>query len=98
MIQELFDVFPEYIAFKILTYAPHKTAEIMRQHWDFIEHESNMVNVLTDIERTYDDMLWEEDHMGVTFGFYGYYMYNISPQFFNNITIETGRNFIYWYL
>lgn len=99
MINELFEVLPEYVAFQILTYTPHKTAEIMRQHWDFLEHESNMINVLTDIRTIYDDMLWAEEDTGVPFTFYCFYMYNVSPQWSNNIaTVNMDDNGIEWYL
>jgi hypothetical protein len=80
MIQELFDVFPEYIAFQILTYAPHKTADMIRKHW----HQTRMVEVLDNINNLNSIMIEFEDDTGVPFGFYIWYMYNHSPQWFLN--------------
>ena len=80
MIQELFEVFPENIAFQILTYSPHKTADMIRKHW----HQSHMVDVLDNINKLNKRMIEFEDDSGVPFGFYVWYMYNHSPQWYHN--------------
>jgi hypothetical protein len=80
MIRELFEVFPEYIAFHILTYTPHITVDIIRKHW----HQSRMVDVLDNINNLSKCMEKFEEDTGVPFGFYVWYMYNYSPQWFQN--------------
>jgi hypothetical protein len=33
MLNELFEKFPEYVAFQILTYRPHPDAELIKEYW-----------------------------------------------------------------
>jgi len=85
-------MFPEHIAFQILTYAPHKTADMIRKHW----HKSRMTEALDDINVINDAMVDFEDTTGVPFGFYSWYMYNVSPQWPNNQNRVIGGDILIW--
>jgi len=94
MLNELFEKFPDYVAFQILTYRPHPDAELIKEHWRQRHnwlmwrsmHNAGMWRIRLDIDRIYDEMLNEEDELGVPFGgFAVYYMYNGSPNAMGNI-------------
>jgi hypothetical protein len=90
---ELFENLPEYIAFQILTYMPHKTADMIRKHW----HNKYLGEFKINVE----NMILSEDDTGIPYtNFYGYYMYNESPQWGDNVAVESMRinNGIEWYL
>jgi hypothetical protein len=94
MINELFEIFPEYIAFQILTYTPHKTADMIRKHWHF----KNIIKIIKIIN---EEMIDPENTTGIPYtNFYGWYMYNESPNWGDNVIAETQRenNGVVWYL
>lgn len=56
MINELFETLPEYVAFKILTYMPHKTADMIKEFWRIHYlwkrlHNIGMFRIRQDIDR-----------------------------------------------
>jgi len=94
MINELFEIFPEYIAFQILTYRPHPDAIIISEYWDKIRYNRRKLfhfargyrNVISEIMELVADMNDVEEETGVSMGgFDGYYMNNVSPNMFSNI-------------
>lgn len=83
MLNELFEKLPYEIAFKILTYAqPHNCVEIMTGYWRQL-HNIKMQTIVEDIDRIYNEMK-ENNDTGFDFedneDFWGYYMYEESPQ------------------
>jgi len=95
MLNELFETFPEYVAFQILTYSPHPDSILIKEFWERQTrnlllwrrlHNVGMWRIRQDIDEIYNDMLNEEDDIGVSFGgFADYYMYNHSPNAMGNI-------------
>lgn len=95
MLNELFEKFPDYVAFQILTYRPHPDSILIKEFWERQTrnlllwkrmHNAGMWRIRQDIREIYNDMLNEEDELGVPFGgFSNYYMYNHSPNAMGNI-------------
>lgn len=95
MINELFEIFPEYVAFQILTYRPHPDAKLIKEFWEIHNrnlllwtrhHKMGMRRIIEEIDRIVADMNDVEEETGIDFeGFDGYYMYNVSPNMFRNI-------------
>lgn len=102
MLDELYKIFPVEIVFQILTYRPHKNAEMIKEFWRIHYlwkrmHNIGMRKVDEEMTNLTAEMREAEEEVGADFGgFYGYYMYNQSPQQFNNIADEMDRNG-YWY-
>jgi len=94
MINELFETLPEYVAFKILTYMPHKTADMIKEYWRIHYlwkrlHNIGMSRIIQDIDRIYAEMIDDEIDVGLSFGgFSNYYMDHHSPNADNNIYIH----------
>ena len=94
MLNELFETFPENVAFQILTYRPHPDALLIKEFWIQRHnrllwerlHNVGMLRIRADIWEIYNRMVDEEDELGVPFGgFSNYYMYNHSPNAMGNI-------------
>jgi hypothetical protein len=106
MINELFEIFPEYVAFQILTYSPHKTADMIRKYWH-MKNVCGMFKIINEEMRnpeytiSYTTTGIPYTITGIPYtNFYGWYMYTESPQWQDNVMVETGRenNGIIWYL
>jgi hypothetical protein len=82
MLNELFEKFPDYVAFQILTYRPHPDAELIKEHWRQRHnwlmwrrlHNVGMFRIRQDIREMYNRMLaWNEDS-GEDINFYLHYI------------------------
>jgi hypothetical protein len=95
MLNELFNVLPESVAFQILTFSPHPDSVLIKEYWERQArhlllwtrmHNIGMSRIRQDIDRIYAEMLDDEDDIGLSFGgFSNYYMDNHSPNADSNI-------------
>ena len=94
MLNELFETFPEYVAFQILTYRSHPDAELIKEFWRIHYlwkrlHNIGMSRIIQDIDRLVAEMEDDEIDVGLSFGgFSNYYMDHHSPNADNNIYIH----------
>ena len=92
MINELYEMFPNEIVFKILSFQPHQTADMIRGYWLWRRlHNMGMFRIRQDIDRIFAHMVDVEQDTGIPFGFYEWYMYNEVWQMFDNIERASGR-------
>ena len=99
MLNELFEILPEYVAFQILTYCPHPDAVLIKEFWRIHYlwkhlHNYGMRRVTQDIDRINAEMIEFNEETNCEFRFMNWYLYNVSPQAFNNQ--ENGDGF--WYM
>jgi hypothetical protein len=92
MINDLFDIFPEPIAFKILTYQPHKTADMISVYWMKKLHKKKYSKVMRNITIIKNDMIDWIIENEINDDFYHWYMYNVSPRDFDNIHTMMERD------
>lgn len=100
MINDLFDIFPESIAFKILTYQPHKTADMISIYWMKKLHKKRYDKVMKNINDMNNDMIEWMTQEGIEDTFYESYMYFESPRRDENLELLSIRsnNNMDWYL
>jgi hypothetical protein len=80
MLTELFEKFPEYVAFQILTYCPHPDSELILVYWAQKRQKRHMSYVVNQLYWINLEMnQWMEQEEVDTFTFYDWYMYGESP-------------------
>ena len=92
MLNELFETFPENVAFQILTYRPHPDSLLIKEHWRQRHnwlmwrrlHNIGMFRIEQDIREIYNHMLNWNETSGVDNNFYFHYMRYESPQQWEN--------------
>jgi hypothetical protein len=88
MLNQLFEKFPEHIAFQILTYRPHPDAELISDYWNIRRQWSYVVRQVKIMNR---EMHWFMEQEEVNDTFYNWYMYGESPYSDDNTEREMNR-------